>query len=195
MLLVMMGVSVAYEGSLRRRDEAFDRAEAMLSLSTERRFAELVDRHERRLRRVILGMLGDVNRLEDVLQEAFLRAYRGLPARFESEQSEAAWLYRIVHRVCLNELRARRRRPETPGLPLDAPGRSEEMYSDALVRALAQLKPRERAAVLLVDLVGLDYETAAGALRVPAGTVGSRLNRARSALREALLREGIDVDA
>jgi RNA polymerase sigma-70 factor (ECF subfamily) len=191
----MMGVTVAYEGSIRRRDEAFVRAEAMQALSAERRFEDIVDRYERRLRRVIYGMLGDANRIDDVLQEALLRAYRGLPARFDNEHLGAAWLYRIVHRVCLNELRARGRRPESPGLPSGAAGVSDDLDSGALVRALSHLKPKERAVVLLVDLVGLDYEDAANALRIPAGTVASRLNRARRAMRGALLREGIDVDA
>jgi RNA polymerase sigma-70 factor (ECF subfamily) len=191
-----MGSSMAYEEPLQRRDaEAFELARTAAALGVERRFEDLIDRHDRRMRRLAFGMLGDANRLDDVLQEAFLRAYRALPARFETEQSEAAWLYRIVTRVCLNELRARRRRPETPGLPIDSPGRTDDGYSGALIRAFSRLRQKERLVVLLVDVVGLDYKAAAGALGVPAGTVGSRLNRARRALREALLREGIDVDA
>lgn len=133
---------MAYEGSVRRRDEAFDRTEAMRALSFERRFEDRVDRHERRLRRVIVGMLGDANRVDDVLQEAFLRAYRGLPARFESEQSEAAWLYRIVHRVCLNAARPERqgwqaaaaasaRRPRRRPAPRDDPCRHHPPRSQA----------------------------------------------------------------
>ena len=53
--------------------------------------------------------------------------------------------------------------------------------------ALAELPPDARAVVLLVDLIGLDYETAASALRIPRGTVASRLNGARARLRTALL--------
>lgn len=187
---------MAFAGSFPRRDEAFDRAQVVEALSGERRFEDLLDRHERRLRRVVFGMLADPNRVEDVLQEAFLKAYRALPTRFENDRVEAAWLYRIVHRCCLNELRSRRRRPESPGLP-EAKFASAEEGLDSLVvaHALGALQPAARAVVLLVDLIGLDYKTAAAALRVPAGTVASRLNKARSDLRAALLQAGVDVDA
>src|SRR5947209_13524722 len=123
----------------------------------------LLERHEARLRRVAYGMLGGRSRVDDGLQEALLRAYRRLPVRFESEQHEAAWLYRIVHRTCLNELRARKRRRETLGVPEHATRETDEttLASVAVAAALAQLTPDARAVVLLVDLIGLDYETAA----------------------------------
>jgi RNA polymerase sigma-70 factor (ECF subfamily) len=169
-----------------RRDPAYERVRAVEAVSPRRRFENLLDRHEVRLRRVAFGMLGDPHRVDDVLQEAFLRAYRGLPSSFESEKHESAWLYRIVYRCCLNELRGRRRRRETPGLPEDASAVEAEASSTDVVAALAQLPPDARAAVLLVDLIGLDYETAAAALRVPRGTVASRLHAGRARLRDAL---------
>ena len=168
-------------------DGAYERVRSVEAVSARRRFENLLARHERRLRRVAFGMLGDPHRVDDVLQDAFVRAYRSLPARFESEGHEAAWLYRIVHRTCLNELRARRRRRETTGLPDDlADLRGVTADSAAIVAALAQLSVDARAVVLLVDVVGLDYETVATALHVPRGTVASRLSSARSALRELL---------
>jgi RNA polymerase sigma-70 factor, ECF subfamily len=156
--------------------------------SRDRRFENLLDRHERRLRRVIFGMLGDPNRVEDVLQEALIRAYRALPASFGNERLESAWLYRIVHRCCLNELRSRRRRPESPGLPAEHLFASAAEAEDALelAEALAELPAQSRAVLLLVDVLGFDYETAAAALRVPRGTVASRLHAARARLREVL---------
>ena len=152
--------------------------------SPRRRFENLLDRHESRLRRVAYGMLGDVHRVDDVLQDAFLKAYRKLPAAFESAQAESAWLYRIVHNCCLDELRRRRRRPEVLGVV----ERASHPDDDSLVvaGALAQLGEQARAVVLLVDLIGFDYETAAAALGVPRGTVASRLNHARARLRELL---------
>jgi RNA polymerase sigma-70 factor (ECF subfamily) len=109
---------------------------------------------------------------------------------------EAAWLYRIVYRCCLDELRGRRRRRETPGLVEEVLATHDEdaVESLAVAAALAELRPDARAVVLLVSVIGLDYETAAAALRIPRGTVASRLNAARAQLREALLRGEEDRD-
>lgn len=173
----------------RSLDDAHERLRALEAASKPRRFEMLLERHETRLRRVAYGMLGDPSRVDDVLQEALLRAYRKLPVRFETPQHEAAWLYRIVHRSCLNELRSARRRRETPGAyePAGASEAPDEttLASLAVAAALAQLAPDARAVVLLVDLIGLDYETAAETLGVPRGTVASRLNGAREALRRS----------
>jgi RNA polymerase sigma-70 factor (ECF subfamily) len=168
-------------------EDAHARLRALEAAAKPRRFEMLLDRHESRLRRVAYGMLGDPSRVDDVLQEALIKAYRKLPVTFESEQHEAAWLYRIVHRTCLNDLRTRRRRRETPGLPDDAAHAADDatLASVAVAAALAELAPDARAVVLLVDLIGLDYETAARALGIPRGTVASRLNGARASLRAA----------
>lgn len=167
--------------------DLYRRAGALEALSRRRRFESLLERHEARLRRLVYGMIRDPDRVDDVLQEAFVKVYRSLPARFDSSEREAAWFYRVVHRTCLNELRARSRRPESAGLPDDVPARStvgEE--SLAVAGALAQVPVGLRGVLLLVDVLGVDYETAASVLKVPRGTVASRLNSARSALRAAL---------
>jgi RNA polymerase sigma-70 factor (ECF subfamily) len=156
------------------------------ALAPRRRFENLLDRHEARLRRVAYGMLGDPHRVDDVLQEAFLKAYRSLPDRFENERLEAAWLYRIVHRCCLDELRGRRRRREVVGIVERAAADADADASLVVAGALAQLSEQARAVVLLVDLIGLDYDAAALVLRVPRGTVASRLSAARAQLRKAL---------
>lgn len=168
-------------------DEVHARLRDVEAAAKPRRFETLLQRHESRLRRVAYGMLADASRVDDVLQEALYRAYRKLPVRFESEQHEAAWLYRIVYRCCLNELRSRRRRRETLGIPDHLSGESDEtaLASVAVAAALAELPPDARAVVLLIDLIGLDYESAASALRIPRGTVASRLNAARASLRDA----------
>lgn len=171
----------------RKLDHVHERLRAAEAVSKRRRFEDLLERHEARLRRVAYGVLGDAHRVDDVLQEALLKAYRALPTRFESDRHEAAWLYRIVHRCCLNELRTRRRRPETLGVPDDLAQPTDEttLASMAVAAALAELPPDARAVVLLVDLIGLDYEAAAAALGIPRGTVASRLSAARSELRVA----------
>jgi RNA polymerase sigma-70 factor (ECF subfamily) len=169
-----------------RRDAVHAQRAAREALSPRRRFENLLDRHENRLRRVAFGMLGDAHRVDDVLQEAFLKAYRALPDRFENDRLEAAWLYRIVHRCCLDELRGRGRRREVTGVSELHAVRDETDASLAIAAALAQLPADARAVVLLVDLIGLDYESAANVLAIPRGTVASRLNAARARLREVL---------
>jgi RNA polymerase sigma-70 factor, ECF subfamily len=171
--------------ALPRRDPVHERVLAQAAVSPRRRFEDLLERHEPMLRRVALGMLGDPHRVDDVLQEAFVKAYRKLPT-FESERQESVWVYRVVHRCCLDELRRRRRRPEVPiDVEVAAPAREPDT-SLAIAAALAQLSEGARAVVLLVDLIGLDYEAAAEALGIPRGTVASRLNAARARLRELL---------
>lgn len=174
--------------AIRKRDANFERARALEAISLRNRFEALLERHEPRLRGVVFAMLADPGRVDDVLQEAFVRAYRKLPARFESERQEAAWLYRIAYRCCLDEIRRTRRRPETPGLfESETLATVEEPLAVlAVAEALTELPPDQRAVVLLVDLIGFDYESAATVLGIPRGTVAWRLNVARTRLRVAL---------
>lgn len=180
-----------------RSHEATAPAEVVSTRSARRlkrdRFEGLLRAHESRLRRLCHGMLTDRARVDDVLQEAFIKAFRKLPPAFDSPGQEAAWLYRIVYRCCLDELRHARRHRVT-GLvhePVDdAMERARSSLS--ITRALRELTPEARAAVLLVDLVGFDYRTAAAALGVPEGTVASRLSNGRARLHELLGEERRD---
>ena len=152
-------------------------------------FVALVRQYDAGLRQLAFRLLGDRDRMDDALQEAYVHAFRGLP-RFRGDSTLGTWLYRIVYNACLGELgRARqvvaldsiRDRPDpSPGAHETFPVRSD------LADALARLSPADRAAVLLVDAQGFDYRGAAEVLGVPEGTVASRLNRARALLRRAL---------
>ena len=152
-------------------------------------FVELVERHDLSHRRLAFRLLGDRDGMDDVLQEAYVRAFRALP-RFRGESSLETWLYRIVYNACVDDLR-RHRAHET----LDewderlaaAPTQPEARLD--LAAALASLPPELRAVVLLIDAEGLTYEEAAVVLDAPAGTIASRLNRARSHLQAVLKRE------
>jgi RNA polymerase sigma-70 factor (ECF subfamily) len=151
------------------------------------RFERLLDTHERRLRRFAAGIVTDRDRLDDVLQEAYLKAFQKLPAAFANEAHEAAWLHRVVFNTCLDELRSRGRRRDTAALDPELPTPSrDEHVGVAVAAALRALDPHDREVLLLVDLLGYDYETAADVLGVPRGTVASRLNKARSRFRQAL---------
>src|SRR3954454_11293692 len=130
---------------------AYDLVVRVAAPDDRARFENLLDRHHRRLRRFAAGMVTDRDRLDDVLQEAYLKAYRKLPARFANEAHEAAWLYRVGYSCCYAMLR-RSRRPVAPdqGRPVDDVDRRM-----SLDRALRGLKPSDRAAIYLVGVLGL----------------------------------------
>ena len=175
-----MELALEYSGPVARQATAAD------SRSARRRFEDLLDRHHSMLRRVAAGVLSRPDSVDDVLQEAYLKAYRKLPARFESEAHEAAWIYRVVYNCCLDELKRRRRREEVQ-LDVDAAPAAEHDPVDPLAvqTALRSLSPQDRAVLYLVDLVGFDYDDAGSVLGIPRGTVASRLNAARTRFRSA----------
>lgn len=147
----------------------------------------VIEANDRSLRVLAFRLLGDRDAMDDVLQEAYAKAFRGI-ARFRGESGASTWLYRIVYNACLDELR--RRRPAEQ-LPDDAQAPSDDLdLRIDLAHALGTLAPEERAAVLLVDVDGFDYTAASRILGIPSGTLASRLNRARAELRATLAAEG-----
>jgi RNA polymerase sigma-70 factor (ECF subfamily) len=156
-------------------------------------FSALIQRHDRQLRALSYHVLGDREAMDDVLQDAYLKAFRALP-EFRGESALGTWLYRVVYNACLDELRRSKHRErvlslsEAPERHRPPPGDPREQVEHASVvrDALKALSPEERAAVWLVDAVGLSYHVAAEALGIREGTLASRLNRARAALRERL---------
>jgi len=149
-------------------------------------FAQIVGHYDHRLRALAFRLLGDRDRMDDVLQDVYVKAYRSLP-KFRGASALGTWLYRITYNACVDELR---HRPADDPLTDDPdPGAGPDdiaVRRRDLAAALDRLPPDQRAAVLLVDAYGLDYEDAADVLGVRTGTIGSRLSRARAALREAL---------
>jgi RNA polymerase sigma-70 factor (ECF subfamily) len=154
-------------------------------------FAAVIRHYDPGLRALAFRLLGDRDRMDDALQEAYVKAFRALP-RFRGDSKLGTWLYRIAYNACLDELARSRRVVELPlveeaGQPggWADPGDVAAQRHD-LAAALAALPPEERAAVLLVDAQGFDYRNAGRVLGVPEGTVASRLSRARASLRHAL---------
>jgi RNA polymerase sigma-70 factor (ECF subfamily) len=154
-------------------------------------FAAVIRHYDSGLRTLAYRLLGDRDRMDDALQEAYVKAFRALP-RFRGDSKLGTWLYRIAYNACLDELKRSQRFVQLPleeiaepaGPWLD-PGEAVAQRHD-LVQALAALPPDERATVLLVDAQGFDYNDAASVLGVPTGTVASRLSRARAGLRRAM---------
>jgi RNA polymerase sigma-70 factor, ECF subfamily len=161
-------------------------------------FATVIKHYDHGLRALAYRVLGDADRMDDALQEAYVKAFRSLSS-FRGESRLGTWLYRIVYNACLDELERSRRVVQLPlEDALDPPDPRPDLAEtvarrSGLAEALAELAPDERAAVLLVDAQGFDYRSAAEALGVPEGTVASRLNRARGELRRALGRQSEGV--
>jgi RNA polymerase sigma-70 factor (ECF subfamily) len=143
---------------------------------------------------------------EDLIQETFIRAYRGFPS-FQDGTNLRAWLYRILTNTFINTYRAKQRRPEQTdlddvedlylykrlgGLEAASLGRSAEdelmdMFTETEVRDAIEALPEQfRMAVLLADVEGFSYKEIAEIVDVPIGTVMSRLHRGRKALQRSL---------
>jgi RNA polymerase sigma-70 factor, ECF subfamily len=137
------------------------------------------------------ALSGSRSGAEDIAQEAFLRAWRGLGA-FRGDATFATWLYAIARRVALDEVR----RPAVRTVPVEqVVGLADWRAGDPVLRgdlerALGALEPAQREAFLLVVVLGLSYQEAGGMTGCPAGTIASRVFRARTRLAAALrLRE------
>lgn len=151
----------------------------------------LLETHRARVVRLAAYVLRRPDEAEDVAQEAFLRAFRNLH-RFRGEGPFSAWLAAITVSLCRDRCRRAAWDAEVPVAEPAAPGAVDPAAAaDAhlLVEALLlQLSPAHRAALLLREVEGLEYAEIAGVLRVPVGTVRSRLAGARARFR-ALWRE------
>jgi RNA polymerase sigma-70 factor, ECF subfamily len=154
-------------------------------------FVALIRRHEPRLRALAFRVLRDPDQVADALQETALRAFRSLHT-FRDQAALSTWLFRVTYNVCLDTLARGERQAEiAEQFRWDADGYAPDPSArvaagDQLSRALDELSPEHRAVVYLCMQQDLDLATAADALGIPYGTVGSRLNHARTVLRRAL---------
>jgi RNA polymerase sigma-70 factor (ECF subfamily) len=163
-------------------------------------FEVLVRRHERRVYRLLLRMLGSAEEAEDAAQEAFLSLYRH-GHRFRREARFSTFVYRVAVNAALNRCRSQGRARERhkrliqrqaagehlPSVPRDPESAASAAQLQARVQeALLCLPPDLRMAVILYDIEGQPYRDIAGVLGIPEGTVKSRIHRARNALRELL---------
>jgi RNA polymerase sigma-70 factor, ECF subfamily len=153
-------------------------------------FAVLVERHERMVLRTALRLLGRMDQAQDAAQDAFLRLHRHL-GRFDESRELGPWLYRVVVNVCRDAAR-RGRGARLVGLEdaatLASPSEGARVREDAVTlderrqlvqAALLTLPPREREAIVLRDIEGLDTEEVARVLGSSAGTVRSQISTAR----------------
>lgn len=149
-------------------------------------FTALVRRYDPQLRAYAYRLLGDPAAMDDALQNAYLSAF-GAIGRFRGDASFKNWMYRIVHNACIDLIRRRRDEVELfeYAAVVDDPARASGYRLD-LVAAFEAMTAEHRAVLTLIDVEGFDYAEAAEVLSVPIGTVRSRLNRARAAMRREL---------
>jgi len=168
-----------------------------------RAFDVLVLKYQHRIYSLVTRFIRDPDEVQDVVQEAFIKAYRALPG-FRGESAFFTWLYRIAINTAKNYLVSRSRRP--PGADIDVED-AEYLESGAALRDLAgpenqlmteQLRavidkairalPEDlRTALTLREFEGLSYEEIAEVMRCPVGTVRSRIFRAREAVDHEIL--------
>lgn len=170
-----------------------------------RSFDQLVARAYPLVFNTAYRILGDYDLASDATQTAFVRAYRSLRS-FRRSSSFTTWLYRIVSNVCLDIVRRQKRQAQSLTLQSEDEQFTEREIPDdraqpeqtaletelqaAVHRALGQLTPEHRMVLVLYDLAGFSYEEIAAMLSLPLGTVKSRLNRARLALRDQMAGDG-----
>jgi RNA polymerase sigma-70 factor, ECF subfamily len=169
-------------------------------------FADLAMEHMPSLYSAALRMTRNPADAEDLVQETYLKAYRGFGG-FTAGTNLKAWLYRILTNTYINRYRAAQRRPEESdvgdiedfylyrrlgGLEEARAGRSAEdelmdVFTDSAVKEAIEALPEQfRIAVLLADVEGFAYKEIAEILEIPIGTVMSRLHRGRKALQKHL---------
>jgi len=178
----------AVEGSATESGELGDAPVEAARRGSPRAFADLISRYDVRLRGLAYRLLQDQEAMQDAMQDAYVAAFRGLPA-FRGDAAVETWLYRIVYTTCLRHI-SRRRDPhvvygaETAASAAD-PADGVALRQD-IATALSHLPVDQRAAVLLVDGQGFSYKEAGEVFGVPSGTVASRLSCGRASLRAML---------
>lgn len=169
----------------------------------KRAFELLVSKYQRKLARLLSRFIRDTTEVEDVTQEAFIKAYRALPT-FRGDSAFYTWLYRIGINTAKNYLVALgRRAPTTTDFNSDEAENFEDgeqlrdmntpenelisrQVAETVNQTLGELPEELRTAITLREIEGLSYEDIASIMNCPIGTVRSRIFRAREAIAERL---------
>ena len=169
----------------------------------KRAFELLVEKYQRRLGRLLSRFIQDPSEVEDVMQEAFIKAYRALPA-FRGDSAFYTWLYRIGINTAKNYLAAMgRRAPTSTELEAEEAEGHEDgerlrdlntpenlllsrEIADTVNSTIESLPEELRTAIQLREIEGMSYEEIANIMDCPIGTVRSRIFRAREAIAERL---------
>ena len=142
----------------------------------------LIAKHRNRLIRTATNLLRDRHEAEDVSQEAFLKAFREI-AKLRDDRAFSGYLYRICVRLCMDRLRLKR--AELVEFDSAQPHQGGAVENRVVIeKLLSQLAPELRTTLVLREMEQLSYEEVAELMRVPVGTVRSRLHTARERFRK-----------
>lgn len=176
-------------------------------------FEELISVYQKKIYNLTFRMLGNLNDADDLTQETFIRVFKSI-SNFKGESTFSTWIYRIATNVCLDELRKRKnkkaisldeeikvddgeiKRQIESDTPLPDEIAEKEELRLFVKNAIESLPEEQRLIISLRDIQGLSYDEIAQVLECPSGTVKSRINRARQALKKILIskRELLDYD-
>lgn len=163
-------------------------------------FEELIIGYEKKAYNIAYRMMGNEEDAKDMAQEAFIKIYKSIK-NFREESSFSTWLYRIVTNVCLDEIRKRKRNNTLPlevnvendkGTAYIEIGADKETPEDVyermekrqlILNAINSLNEDYKTVIVLRDIQGFGYEEIASMLNCSLGTIKSRINRARNALK------------
>ena len=161
-------------------------------------FEQLVETYREQVYRIALRMCSNAADADEAAQEAFLAAWKGLP-NFRGDSRFSTWLYQLTSHAAIDLMRREKRQiaaeditevsaPDPDPSPQQQAERSETRQ--AVRDAMGQLSPEYRQIVVLRFLQELSYEEIGAVLKLPPGTVKSRLNRAKSQLKDILSKSG-----
>lgn len=160
----------------------------------EQAFGVLMSRYQPRLLRYGRRFLSELDPIEDVVQEVFIKTYQNIRS-FDTSRPFSPWIYRIAHNMFVSALRRNSRLPFITvdfdlfpayvAYEIDPAGDEEREQVRAMIdRGLKALAPMYREVIILYYLEQLNYQEIADVLHLPIGTVGVRLRRAREALKK-----------
>jgi RNA polymerase sigma-70 factor (ECF subfamily) len=170
-------------------------------------FEMLIREHERKAFNIAYRFLKNADDAEDITQEAFLRAFRSIK-KFKGQSSFSTWLYRIINNTCIDFVRAKQNKItdsidktiqyDNEELELQIPGDQNDPVdmaetaeiSQLMQSMLALLPDDQKMAIILRDIQGFSYQEISEITGVGMGTVKSRINRGRMALKELIQKNG-----
>ena len=158
------------------------------------KFGILMDRYEKKLFRYGKKFLSDLDNIEDVVQEVFIKTYKNIQS-FDPSQRFSPWIYRIAHNTFINAIKKNSRIPlnfldfdiilaHTADDDPAVKERERKEMAEIIDKGLEKLKPSYKEIIILYYLEELSYKEIADILQVPIGTVGIRIKRAKEILKK-----------